>query len=366
MAAAVLGKDERWVRFTQNGQAIDAAGQYSVTRDGRIFSYKEAQRRKLKQRPNRGGYNRVALFVTGRRWNARAHRIVIETWGSPHEGELEVNHIDGDKLNNHIDNLEWATKSENQKHAHRIGLVKQRGKHNHGAKVSERGVRMIRWLASTGTAQSEIEKVFGLGPKGAYPIVSGKSWKHVTEDASAEEINEACLRMSGHRVAQTKIPTFEAGNEDSAKAMLAALYGLRTKAFARRIRKYAEAHDEDLHEAIGDISRFPSPKLWRLVPVTDHDYMFSRSRAHHVRQYEVWEFCQGYAHANILQKWVNLWWRLDATSSAHLDIRLFDVDVGSEVIFDPVALAYRPNGIEGDLTRFSSLRRLVEDTMRGS
>ena len=55
------------------------------------------------------------------------HRIVACTFIENHNNILEVNHKDGNKLNNRVDNLEWITKSENIKHAFNIGLKSSKG-----------------------------------------------------------------------------------------------------------------------------------------------------------------------------------------------------------------------------------------------
>ena len=66
------------------------------------------------------GYARVR--IKGKRY--KIHRLVAETFIPNQEDKREVNHKDGNKLNNRADNLEWATRSENQKHAYKIGLQK--------------------------------------------------------------------------------------------------------------------------------------------------------------------------------------------------------------------------------------------------
>ena len=77
----------------------------------------------------RGGYPTVHLST-----NVRVHRLVAQAWlpPDPNPKRNSINHIDGKKENCHVSNLEWATRSENAKHAHTVGL---RGKKTRGKGV---------------------------------------------------------------------------------------------------------------------------------------------------------------------------------------------------------------------------------------
>lgn len=68
------------------------------------------------------GYYAVRLSINNCSQDKLIHRIVAETFISNPSSKPEVNHKDGNKLNNHVDNLEWVTKSENAKHAWKLGL----------------------------------------------------------------------------------------------------------------------------------------------------------------------------------------------------------------------------------------------------
>ena len=101
-------------------------GLYAVTRDGRMWAYPKASRlngRWMKICTDRNGYQYVCLFKDGVRKNVKVHRMVAEAH-VPKNGKPHVNHIDGNKLNNCADNLEWVTPKENKIHAFRTGLTK--------------------------------------------------------------------------------------------------------------------------------------------------------------------------------------------------------------------------------------------------
>ncbi|MEI4618393.1 HNH endonuclease, partial [Bacillus cereus] len=71
-----------------------------------------------------GGYYRVELNHKGKRLRFYSHRLVAKTFINNIDNKPEVNHIDGDKLNNHVSNLEWCTGEENMRHAIDNGLRK--------------------------------------------------------------------------------------------------------------------------------------------------------------------------------------------------------------------------------------------------
>lgn len=80
------------------------------------------------------GYVYVQLFVKDVRHNVSVHHAVASAFIPNPEKKKTVNHIDGNKQNNHVTNLEWNTHSENLKHAHATGLKKGQ-EHFKGVKV---------------------------------------------------------------------------------------------------------------------------------------------------------------------------------------------------------------------------------------
>ena|SRR3990167_9512675 len=69
------------------------------------------------------GYAKISLSKDGKSDNKRISRLVAIAFIPNPENKRTVNHLDGNKTNNQVNNLEWATQSENMKHAHRMNLI---------------------------------------------------------------------------------------------------------------------------------------------------------------------------------------------------------------------------------------------------
>jgi hypothetical protein len=109
--------EERWAA------APGYEGLYEVSTHGRVKSIKRLHTTGgiMKTHVNKG-YEYAHLCKDGKHHNAKVHRLVASAFIPMRENANEVNHIDGDKLNNNVSNLEWVTASENQKHALATGL----------------------------------------------------------------------------------------------------------------------------------------------------------------------------------------------------------------------------------------------------
>jgi hypothetical protein len=95
---------------------------YGIDEYGNIYNLKG----KLTWHINEHGYANIALCRDGKSYYFKIHRLVMFNFGKLEirvgEGRLDVNHKDGNKLNNHVSNLEWATRSENLYHAYKHKL----------------------------------------------------------------------------------------------------------------------------------------------------------------------------------------------------------------------------------------------------
>lgn len=95
-------------------------GQYKASNDGKVMTVKTG--RILAPIIDARGYERVCLFKADRERRYKVHRLIANTFLPNPEGKQQVNHKDGNKRNNCVDNLEWVTNEENLRHAIANGL----------------------------------------------------------------------------------------------------------------------------------------------------------------------------------------------------------------------------------------------------
>lgn len=99
---------------------------YAVTRQGDVYSKKSGRWKKLRPQADTDGYLQVRLYENGKNRLTFVHRLVAETYIPRPRNCNEVNHKDGHKQNNCIDNLEWCSRRDNILHGHDHGLYRTR------------------------------------------------------------------------------------------------------------------------------------------------------------------------------------------------------------------------------------------------
>lgn len=117
---------------------------YIVTSTGLVYScfYKTA--RLMSVTDNGCGYLSVTLSINKKSKKYYVHRLVAECYLQEWEPSLQVNHIDGNKTNNHVSNLEMCTPKQNINHAYKIGLVDWFAENNNRGKLTNADITYIR------------------------------------------------------------------------------------------------------------------------------------------------------------------------------------------------------------------------------
>jgi hypothetical protein len=176
--------DEVWVPI----QGFEDA--YQVSNMGRVRSVPRIRKNGVGYRrvsgkiirPSRSsrcrGYLAVHLSLCSKVITTTVHKLVAAAFISNPLVKPMVNHKDGNKLNNHVGNLEWVTARENGEHAARLGLM-CKGSEIPQAKLTERKVAIIKKELRKGTRAIVLSRRFDVNVSTIYYIKRGDTWSHV-------------------------------------------------------------------------------------------------------------------------------------------------------------------------------------------
>lgn len=180
--------EERWKSV--NGYE----GLYEISNFGNVKSLKRTvvdcrgfnktiSEKVLKHRRHNHGYRYITLCRPGDYHNKLVHRLIAEHFIENPQNKPHINHINGNKADNRLENLEWCTQSENNQHAVDTGLISRTGEKNGRAKLTPEAVKYIKekyqWHGYWN--QERLADKFGVTATTIGGVVLGKTWTHIKD-----------------------------------------------------------------------------------------------------------------------------------------------------------------------------------------
>lgn len=152
-------------------------GKYLVSEFGDIKNIKKNNILKPRKRGSRHGYLSIIYYDSKTKKNKTVsiHRVVSEAFIGKKPFNLVVNHIDGNRFNNHYLNLEYVTSSENVCHAVKNGKLDNYNKRNTNRKISKKDCGVVRSLFLIGYGVSNISSIFNVSAGTIRAIINNKT-----------------------------------------------------------------------------------------------------------------------------------------------------------------------------------------------
>lgn len=154
------GDIHRWSRADENGKLYEKGRYFKITQQ-------------VHKRSGRVYFNLTFMGITK---SVLVNRVIALAF-LPNPDKLpQVNHLDGNKENNALSNLEWSTGQDNEKHAHATGLKTGRGSSNANVKLTADEVLAIRESSSD---YKELAQTYGVSRSTIHNIKTRKTWVHL-------------------------------------------------------------------------------------------------------------------------------------------------------------------------------------------
>lgn len=161
-----------------------ATTNYEVKTNGQVFN--RVTGNELTHQINSEGYHAIRLCIDGKPFTTFAHRLVAIAFIPNPENKPEVNHIDGNKDNNNLSNLEWVTSKENTAHAIAMGLkwyFGGKGEENGRSVYTEKQIReACKMMENPMNRPIMVSRVSGVDRFTLGKIKNGEIWTHVSKD----------------------------------------------------------------------------------------------------------------------------------------------------------------------------------------
>tara|TARA_Y100000296_G_scaffold84516_1_gene118023 strand:- start:732 stop:1427 length:696 start_codon:yes stop_codon:yes gene_type:complete len=170
---------------------------YFVDSNGSIYSkYKGGSKSGVKLKPtlDKYGYCKYGLQVRGEQLTVRGHRVVAQTFIPNPENKPQVNHINGIKTDNRVENLEWVTSKENVEHRDAMGLT-ARGNRAGNVSISEDMAHAICNMLQDNYRIIDIHKELGVPRYIIGNIYRRVTWTHVSNQYNISYIPQQGISM---------------------------------------------------------------------------------------------------------------------------------------------------------------------------
>lgn len=167
---------------------IGYEGKYQVSNYGQVKSLAsidvngKLRRGKLMAPQDTARYPKV-VFKRGKPTMKYIHRLVLEAFSGPCPPNCEARHLDGNRLNNSLINLEWGTRKDNQADRIKHG-TDMRGENHPNTTLKTGQVVQVRSLSGLGWTYKELAEEFGVSIPAIGRIVRRESWSHIPPGAA--------------------------------------------------------------------------------------------------------------------------------------------------------------------------------------
>lgn len=168
---------------------IGYEGHYQISNQGRVKALGRKgsgccvidRIKKVTKSKDKTHYDSFGLCVGNKSKCFMLHRVLAIHFIPNPENKKEVNHIDGNKSNNSLENLEWVTASENIYHGLKLGIMNTaNGLTKSNVRFSKQDVIEIKKRIKNGDLGAHIANDYGVNKVLIYNIKSGKTWKYIT------------------------------------------------------------------------------------------------------------------------------------------------------------------------------------------
>lgn len=153
---------------------------YLIRSNGDVISIKNNKNILLKPQKYKNGYLYINLYISGKMYRQTIHRLVALAFINNPDKKEQINHIDGNKKNNDMNNLEWVTAKENTLHLWERKLSKNYGENCSLNKYSETTIIKVCDLLMLNQPYTLIKKETGVSVFMISEIKNKKIWKHIT------------------------------------------------------------------------------------------------------------------------------------------------------------------------------------------